>query len=46
MGDRALYLLNDQRNRRLRDVLRATVRLLNRVGIAPVLLKPGSPGAW
>jgi Fe-S oxidoreductase len=36
-------LLNDQRNRRLRAVLRATVGLLNRAGIAPVLLKGAIP---
>jgi hypothetical protein len=36
-------LLNDQRNRRLRAVLRATVGLLNRPGIAPVLLKSAIP---
>lgn len=35
----ALYLLNDQRNRQLRAVLQDTVRLLNRGGIVPLLLK-------
>ena len=34
-----LYQLNDQRNRRLRAVLRDTVRLLNQAGIEPILLK-------
>lgn len=34
-----LYQLNDQRNRRLRAVLRATVGLLNQAGIEPILLK-------
>lgn len=35
----ALYQLNDQRNRRLRAVLRETVRRLNQAGIEPLLLK-------
>lgn len=35
----AIYLLNDQRNRRLRAVLRDTVRALNGAGIEPLLLK-------
>uniref|UniRef100_UPI0025E52A0A nucleotidyltransferase family protein n=1 Tax=uncultured Lamprocystis sp. TaxID=543132 RepID=UPI0025E52A0A len=34
-----LYLLNDDRNRRLRRVLRETVAILNQADIVPVLLK-------
>ncbi|HRZ52103.1 MAG TPA: nucleotidyltransferase family protein [Candidatus Contendobacter sp.] len=35
----ALHTLNNQRNRRLRAVLRDTVKLLNQAGIEPLLLK-------
>jgi hypothetical protein len=35
----ALHALNDQRNRRLRAVLRDTVQILNQAGIEPILLK-------
>ena len=35
----ALHALNDQRNRRLRTVLRDTVQLLNQASIEPLLLK-------